>query len=76
MGQVTIYLNDKNEKRLKAAAKAAGVPVSRWVANLVEEKAHTVWPEPVCRLAGAWQNFPDLETIRKTEGKDSARKML
>jgi len=64
MGQVTIYLDDENEKRLKAAAKAAGVPVSRWVANLVEKKARTVWPESVRRLAGAWQDFPDLETIR------------
>jgi hypothetical protein len=59
-----------------AAAKAAGVPVSRWVANLVQEKACTVWPESVRRLAGAWQDFPDLETIRGTEGKDKAREAL
>jgi len=44
MGQVTIYLDDENEKRLKAAAKAAGVPVSRWVASLVEKRAGAVWP--------------------------------
>ncbi len=76
MGQVTIYLDDENEKRLKAAAKAAGVPVSRWVASLVQEKTCTVWPESVRRLAGAWQDFPDLETIRETKGKDSAREAL
>jgi len=76
MGQVTIYLDDENEKRLKAAAKAAGMPVSRWVARLVEEKTRTVWPEPVRRLAGAWRDLPDLETIRETEGRDSAREAL
>ena len=76
MGQVTIYLNDENEKRLKAAAKAAGVPVSRWVASLVQEKAYTVWPESVRALAGTWRDFPGLETIRETKGKDSAREAL
>ena len=76
MGQVTIYLDDEKEKRLKAAAKAAGMPVSRWVASLVEEKTRTVWPESVRRLAGAWQDFPDLETIRATAGTDSAREAL
>ena len=73
MGQVTIYLDDENEKRLKAAAKSAGMPVSRWVARLVEEKTRAVWPESVRQLAGAWRDFPDLETIRATKGKDSGR---
>lgn len=76
MGQVTIYLDDDNEKRLKAAAKAAGVPVSRWVASLVEKRASAVWPESVRGLAGAWRDFPDLESIRKMEGKDGAREAL
>ncbi len=76
MGQVTIYLDDENEKRLKAAAKAAGMPVSRWVSSLVEEKTRTVWPESVRRLAGAWQDFPELEAIRESAGKDSAREAL
>ncbi|MDE2088404.1 MAG: CopG family transcriptional regulator [Gammaproteobacteria bacterium] len=76
MGQVTIYLDEENEKRLKAAAKAAGVPVSRWVASLVEKKTSTVWPESVRGLAGAWRDFPDLESIRKTGGKDGARETL
>lgn len=76
MGQVTIYLDDENEKRLKAAAKAARVPVSRWVASLVEKKAGAIWPESVRGLAGAWRDFPDLESIRKMEGKDGARKAL
>lgn len=76
MGQVTIYLDDESEKRLRAAAKAAGMPVSRWIATLVQEKTRTVWPESVRKLAGAWRDFPDLETIRRTEAKDSAREPL
>jgi len=73
MGQMTIYLDDENEKRLKSAAKAAGVPVGRWVAKLLQEKVGTVWPESVRQLAGVWRDFPDREAIQKTEGKDCVR---
>ena len=76
MGQVTIYLDDENEKRVKAAAKAAGVPVSRWLATLVEEKTCNVWPEQVRQLAGAWLDFPDLTTIRQQNAKDSKRETI
>jgi hypothetical protein len=76
MGQITVYLDDENEKRLRTAAKKAGVPVSRWVASLVQEKIRAEWPTSVRKLAGAWRDFPDLETIRKTEGKDTTREPL
>lgn len=75
MGQITIYLDERNEKRLKEAARSAGVPVSRWIAQLVEDKTRTDWPESVRNLAGAWQDFPDLETIRENAG-DDAREQL
>jgi predicted DNA-binding protein len=41
MGQVTIYLDDETEARLKASAKRKGVPVSRWIAELVREATAT-----------------------------------
>lgn len=42
MGQVTIYLNDESfEQRLKSAAAAAHMPVSRWIAKLVKDKTRT-----------------------------------
>ncbi len=77
MGQGTIYLDDESEKRLKSAAKAAGIPVSRWVAQIVREKTRTVWPESVRQLAGAWSDdFPELEDIRRNEREDSTRETL
>ena len=76
MGQITIYLDNESEKRLRTAAKKARVSVSRWVASLVQERMRTEWPASVRKLAGAWQDFPDLKTIRKTEGKDIAREPL
>ncbi|MHB8414930.1 MAG: CopG family transcriptional regulator [Acidiferrobacteraceae bacterium] len=76
MGQVTIYLDDENENRLRTAAKAAGVPVSRWIAHLIQKQSNTVWPESARALAGAWQDFPDAETLRETKGRDPARETL
>ena len=73
MGQVTIYLDDETETRMKEAAKASGVAVSRWVSELVREKTATEWPEAVRQLAGAWPDFPDAETLRRAQGQDVAR---
>ncbi len=75
MGQITIYLDERNEKRLKEAARSAGVPVSRWIAQLVEDKTRTDWPEYVRNLAGAWQDFPDVESIRENAGDDTREKL-
>lgn len=73
MGQVTIYLDDETESRLKASARSQGVPVSRWIAELVRERTATEWPEEVRRLAGAWPDFPDAEALRRGQGADLQR---
>jgi len=73
MGQVTIYLDDETESRLKASARSQGVPVSRWIAELVRERTATEWPEEVRRLAGAWPDFPDADALRSGQGADLQR---
>ncbi|MFN7219031.1 MAG: hypothetical protein ACK5UX_00105 [Burkholderiales bacterium] len=76
MGQVTIYLDRESEKRMKQAATAAGIPMSRWLAQLVQEKTRKDWPEAVREAAGAWADFPSAETLRKTKAKDIKREAL
>ncbi|TQE99209.1 MAG: CopG family transcriptional regulator [Spiribacter salinus] len=76
MGQVTIYLDDERERRLRRAAKESGMPVSRWVAALIEEKTRTEWPESVRQLAGSWNDFPDAEQLRATQAPDTSREPL
>jgi hypothetical protein len=76
MGQVTIYLDDEHERRLRRAAKSAGVPVSRWVANLVEESTRNEWPESVRGMSGAWEDFPSAEELRETGSSDCPRDSL
>jgi len=76
MGQVTIYLNDDAERRVKTAARKSRVSVSRWVAELVESRTRTDWPPEARELAGAWPDFPDLPKIRSLTGKDRPRVRL
>jgi len=73
MGQLTIYLDDKTEAEMKAAATAAGVSKSKWVARVIHEKAGSEWPDGIVQLAGAWPDLPTVEKIRHSAGDDAAR---
>jgi len=73
MGQVTIYLDDETEEKARTAARAKGVPLSRWVAERIQRRARGEWPEAVRALAGAWPDLPSAEQIRKSKAKDIAR---
>ena len=68
MSQVTIYLDDDTEARMRAAAQAEGVPVSRWISRLVQERTRTEWPPAARALAGAWPDFPDAAAQRAGRG--------
>lgn len=76
MGQVTIYLDDEHERRMRQAASESGQPVSRWVAGLIEEKTRQHWPRSVCELAGQWQDFPALEQLRQDQPEDARREAM
>ena len=74
MGQVTIYLENEIENKLKTAAKTSNLSVSKWVANIIREKISTEWPQDVVKLVGSWkEDFPSLEEIRSTQGVDAKR---
>jgi len=77
MGQVTIYLDNETENKLKKAAKSSHLSVSKWVARVIREKTRTEWPQDVVKLAGSWKNdFPTIEEIRSNVGHDSSREKL
>ena len=74
MGQVTIYLDNETENKLKSAARASQKSVSKWVAEIINEKISTEWPENIAKLVGSWKDdFPSLDEIRSTEGVDVKR---
>jgi predicted transcriptional regulator len=76
MAQITLYLDDELEARLRAAARAANLSQSRWVAALIAEKLHHEWPSAVAALAGAWADMPEAESLRTGLGQDAPRESL
>jgi hypothetical protein len=73
MGQITIYIDEETEKKMMKMIQKRGVSKSKWIAELIREKAFTTWPEDVVKLAGAWKDLPTAEQIRKGMGKDARR---
>lgn len=76
MGQVTIYIDEKTEKKMLNMVEKSGLSKSRWISELIREKTATTWPETVARLAGAWQDLPTAEEIRDQMGEDIEREPL
>ncbi len=77
MGQVTIYLDNEIENKMKTAAKTSDLSVSKWIANIIKEKILTEWPQDVVSLAGSWKDdFPSLEEIRSSQAVDTCREDL
>lgn len=76
MGQVTIYLDAATEQRLKSAAAAAKMPVSRWVAMLVQDRTRARWPDAVQELPGTWSDFPQADELRREAIADMPREPL
>ncbi len=77
MGQVTIYLDNDTEKKIKTAAKASKTSVSKWITAIIKDKISTEWPQNIVNLAGSWKDdFPSLEEIRSTQGIDASREDL
>lgn len=76
MGQITIYLDDETERKMKTEAEAMKLSKSKWIANLIQEKLSDNWPESVRSLAGSWKDFPDREEIHRKTGKDITREKL
>lgn len=64
MGQITIYLDDELESRLRAASELQKVSRSRWIADLIRRHLDDAWPAEVRESAGAWTDFPTLEELR------------
>ncbi len=76
MGQVTIYLEDELEAKMRQAAKSIHLSQSKWIANLIKEKVSDEWPQSVLKLAGAWKDLPTVEEIRITQSTDAVREEL
>ena len=69
MARLIIYLANDLEQCASKAAKAAGLSVSKWVADRVTESVTKSWPPEFLALAGAFPDFPDAAELRKGYGE-------
>jgi hypothetical protein len=76
MAQITIYLDKETEEKLRTLVQAKHISQSKWIASIIREKLETEWPESIVQLAGAWQDFPDIEEIRAGLSQDAVRESL
>ena len=76
MGQVTIYLEEEIEQKMVAAAKSAHLSKSKWISQVIQEKVASEWPQSVVDMAGSWEEFPDIQTIRSHNSNDIERQTL
>jgi len=73
MSQISLYLDAQTEGKVRAAAKAAGLSVSAWVARLIHGHTSNEWPPQLDALLGSWKDFP---FERPHYGKDVPREPL
>jgi len=67
MSQVTIYMNESIEKKVKELAKSMNMSISKYITTLLEEKTNTEWSSEVQNLCGVWSDFPSLSALRENE---------
>lgn len=74
MGQITIYLDEELESKVRTASELENVSRSRWIADVIRKHLNDEWPAEVRESAGSWSDFPSIEGIRsdlKPENRES-----
>lgn len=73
MAQLTLYLDDATQARLREAAARRQISQSQFVAELIRHATADVWPDEVLALAGAVPDFPAAESLRAGQASDAHR---
>lgn len=74
MAQVTIYMHDSTELKVKKLAREMNLSISKYISTVLEEKTIESWSSDTKELSGAWEDFSSIEEIRSNESiKDGAR---
>ena len=76
MSQVTIYLEEEIEQKMKLAAQSANLSKSKWIAKLIQDKVTNEWPQSIVNLAGSWEDFPTIDSLRTDMSTDIERESV
>ena len=75
MAQITLYIDNDTQARLRAAAAERQVSQSQFVAELIRRAVDERWPADVLSLGGSLPDFPDATNLRAGEGADLPRRL-
>ena len=64
MAQITIYIDNNLEEKIKEITKNTGQSISKYISNAIEQKLNNSWNEDIKNLSGSWNDFLSLEEIR------------
>ena len=73
MSQITIYLEDSLEEKIRLHAKQEGLSVSKWIAQKLVVNNRETWPSNVLAAFGTWADVPEVEALRANDPPDSPR---
>ena len=73
MAQITLYIDDNTQARLREVATRRKVSQSQFVAELIRRATDDQWPDEVLALAGSVPDFPDASALRAGEAADVPR---
>ena len=76
MAQITLYIDDATQARLRNAAALREVSQSQFVADLIRHATAPDWPPEVLALAGSIPDFPLSEELRAGQPPDAERVAL
>ncbi len=76
MSQITIYIDNNLEAKVKKMATETGLSISKFISNVLEKNIADTWDNDVKNLTGSWSDFPSLDEIRDTDIKDMQREVF
>lgn len=77
MAQVTIYIDNNLEEKVKNLAKSTGTSISKFISNILEQKVKTSWDDSVRELSGSWaDDIAFDEEIKSYKTADTKREEL
>lgn len=75
MAQVTIYMDNHLEEKIKKTAKETGVSISKFISKVLEKNLETNWGNDIKSLSGSWDDI-SMDDIKQTQAKDYKRELF
>jgi hypothetical protein len=73
MAQITLYIDDALQARLRESSARLKVSQSQFVADLIRNAVANQWPDEVLTLAGSLSDFPTADGLRAGQAADVPR---